>query len=142
MRTQRKNKRKLYYALYVGETPVYQTDSSGNIIYDTIGGKSIPRKTGTTKKGYGPAVKFWGNLHGTSGEAEAVPFGVNVADYDSILYMTKDSIPLKETSLIWADSEVKLLSDGSPDPKSADYRVGRVPECLDECFYLLKRVEK
>ena len=40
LRTLKKNKQKMYYALQVGEVPIYETDEYGNIIY-TDGGTLI-----------------------------------------------------------------------------------------------------
>ena len=47
------------------------------------------------------AVSFFGNIAMSGGEAEAVEFGLNVGDYEAVLLVDKNSLPIDETSLIW-----------------------------------------
>ena len=79
----------------------------------------------------------------SGGEAEAKSFGVDISEYDAVLLMEKDRIPIDETSLIWHMSEVKHADEQNiVDRKSADYTIKRVQPSLNFTRYLLKRVVK
>ena len=141
MRLLEKNKQDLKYALQVGEVPIYERDEEGNIIYSEGDG---PVETGETEVGYAKPVDFRGNIAMSGGEAEAKSFGVDISEYDAILLMEKDRIPIDETSLIWHMSEVKYADEQNTivDKKSADYTVKRVQPSLNFTRYLLKRIVK
>ena len=139
-----KNKQDLKYALQVGEVPIYERDEEGNIIYIDVDGQKVPVETGETEIGYDKPVDFRGNIAMSGGEAEAKSFGVDISEYDAVLLMEKDRIPIDETSLIWHMSEVKYADEQNTivDKKSADYTVKRVQPSLNFTRYLLKRVVK
>lgn len=108
MMTLAQNKRKLFYALQIGDVPVYETDADGNIIYyESSDGNMIPILTGETSVGYGSPVEFFGNLSMSGGEIRDEEYGLSVSDYDAILIMQKNEIPITETSRIWADSKIE-----------------------------------
>ena len=138
MREARKNKQRLFYALYDKKVPVYETDRQGNIVL--VDGE--PVETGDVVDGYHDPVEFFGNIHGTSGEAVSPAYGVNTGDYDAVLYKAKGSLPITETSLIWHESAPVVDQAGRVDQKSADYTVKRIPPSKDETVYLLSRVIK
>ncbi len=144
MRLLEKNKQDLKYALQVGEVPIYERDEEGNIIYIEVDGQKVPVETGETEVGYAKPVDFRGNIAMSGGEAEAKSFGVDISEYDAILLMEKDRIPIDETSLIWHMSEVKYADEQNTivDKKSADYTVKRVQPSLNFTRYLLKRIVK
>lgn len=144
MRLLEKNKQDLKYALQVGEVPIYERDEEGNIIYIEVDGQKVPVETGETEVGYAKPVDFRGNIAMSGGEAEDKSFGVDISEYDAILLMEKDRIPIDETSLIWHMSEVKYADEQNTivDKKSADYTVKRVQPSLNFTRYLLKRVVK
>lgn len=144
MRLLEKNKQNLKYALQVGEVPIYERDENGNIIYIEVDGQKVPVETGETETGYSKPVDFRGNIAMSGGEAEAKSFGVDISEYDAILLMEKDRIPIDETSLIWHTSEVKYVDKQNTivDKKSADYSIKRVQPSLNFTRYLLKRVVK
>ena len=144
MRLLEKNKQDLKYALQVGEVPIYERDEEGNIIYIEVAGQKVPVETGETEVGYAKPVDFRGNIAMSGGEAEAKSFGVDISEYDAILLMEKDRIPIDETSLIWHMSEVKYADEQNTivDKKSADYTVKRVQPSLNFTRYLLKRIVK
>lgn len=144
MRLLEKNKQNLKYALQVGEVPVYERDEDGNIIYIEIDGQKVPVETGEMEIGYSKPVDFRENIAMSGGEAEAKSFGVDISEYDAVLLMEKDRIPIDETSLIWHMSEVKYADEQNTivDKKSADYTVKRVQPSLNFTRYLLKRVVK
>lgn len=144
MRLLEKNKQNLKYALQVGEVPIYERDEDGNIVYIEIDGKRVPVETGETEIGYANPIDFRGNIAMSGGEAEAKSFGVDISEYDAILLMEKDRIPIDETSLLWHTSEVKYVDEQNTvvDRKSADYSIKRVQPSLNFTRYLLKRIVK
>ena len=144
MRLLEKNKQDLKYALQVEEVPIYERDEDGNIIYIEVDGQKVPVETGETEVGYAKPVDFRGNIAMSGGEAEAKSFGVDISEYDAILLMEKDRIPIDETSLIWHMSEVKYADEQNTivDKKSADYTVKRVQPSINFTRYLLKRIVK
>ena len=144
MRLLEKNKQDLKYALQVVEVPIYERDEEGNIIYIEVDGQKVPVETGETEVGYAKPVDFRGNIAMSGGEAEAKSFGVDISEYDAILLMEKDRIPIDETSLIWHMSEVKYADEQNTivDKKSADYTVKRVQPSINFTRYLLKRIVK
>lgn len=104
---------------------------------------------------------------GNVGVTIARAYGISTGDFEAVLCMHKGELPINERSLIWYANKPKYISEGDGevaeiysddgsqiiteggeiieieystfhvDPKSADYRVKRVPPCLDEIIYLL-----
>ena len=144
MRLLEKNKQNLKYALQVGEVTVYERDEDGNIIYIEVDGQKVPVETGETEPGYSNPIDFRGNIAMSGGEAEAKSFGVDISEYDAILLMEKNRIPIDETSLIWHTSKVRYIDEQNTivDRKSADYSIKRVQPSLNFTRYLLKRIVK
>lgn len=136
MRTLRRNKTKLWYALYHEKEPTYLTDENGDIVYQDIDGDLVPIETGYNEPSYSKAVEFRGYIQFKSGEAEARAFGVSVGSYSHLLIMRKGEIPIDETSLIFT-SEPETVS-----VETADYRVTRVAESLNFVTYLLRNEDK
>ncbi|MBR1631356.1 MAG: hypothetical protein IJ680_05825 [Paludibacteraceae bacterium] len=143
MRQLRKNKQKLYYALADGDqVPVYKYDDEGNLIYQEVDGESVPKDTGVWETPYKDPVVFYGNINtGNVGYTVARAYGISSGNFDAVLCMRKGEIPLEVTSLIWYDREPTYRTDGKVDPKSANYSVRRIPPCLDEICYLLRKVD-
>lgn len=146
MRTQRRNQQKMYYALYDKAIPIYATDENGNIIYDqytTEDGEVITYPVEIERvSGYDKPVEFYGNIAMSGGEAEAVEYGLNLADYSAILVLAKGSIPIDETSLIWHTSEPKTDDNGNAIETSADYRVVKVSPSLNVDKFVLQKLVK
>lgn len=111
MRNLRKNARKLWYATYEDKQEIL--DENGDF-------------TGEYKNGYSAPVKFSASLSAGRGEAGNSAFGVDV-DFTRTISTVDTTLPIKETSLIWYETEPKLLDDGTADPKSADYTVAAKP---------------
>ena len=121
--------------------PIYETDEYGNIIYyEDEDGNRIPIETGSYTSGWSNPEDFSGNIAMSGGESEAREFGLSVADYDAVLILNKDEVPLKEGSLIWHEKEVKFKADGEVDTTSADYSVKKVSNSLNSTKYVLKAV--
>lgn len=145
MRSLNKNKQKLMYSVQQSAESSNVVDDEGNVVYDEIDGNMVARTTDDAETlTYSVPKTFYGNIHSSGGQAEAQSYGVSIGDYDAVLYMPKGTVDLSETSLIWYDSEPKYSDDAKTKviPSSADYLVQRVPPCLDERVYLLKRVDK
>lgn len=126
----------MYYALLGSNTvPVYEyyTDEDGN---------KYPIETGAYKTPYLAPVPFSGNIVMSGGESEASEFGLNLADYEAVLLVEKNNLPITETSLIWRETEVSYNADGTPDESTADYRVIKVSPSLNSDKYILKQVVK
>ena len=143
MRQVVKNKQRLFYALVAGDqVPVYERDDNGDIVYENIDGDIVPKETGEWETPYESPVEFFGNINtGNVGYTIARAYGISSGNFDAVLCMRKGEIPIDVTSLIWYEREPKFRTDGSVDPKTANYIVRRVPPCLDEICYLLRKVD-
>lgn len=135
MRTLNKNKQKMYCANQDKRVPIYET-------YIDDDGNEYPLDTGETKLVYGEPIRFDGNIAMSGGEAEAREFGLNLADYEAVLIMDKNTLPITETSLIWHNTEPTEDSEGNTDEYSADYRIVKISPSLNFDKYVLKKVVK
>ena len=136
MRTQRKNKQLLKYALLGEKLPVYERDENGDIIYDIIDGVEVPIETGETELGYSEPIDFIASISMSGGESEAREFGLSVEDYNAVIVCTKGEYPIKEGSLVWHESEVGYI-DGRVDINTSDYVVKKVHNSLNLVKYIL-----
>lgn len=122
MRTPRKIKQPLIYALLKGKKPVYERDKDGNIVYIIHGGERIPKTTGERRDVYASPITFYNSISGQLTEDELQAFGTLNNGGAKMTYK-RDQYPFRTGTLIWKNSEVRFLDDGTPDPTSADYRV-------------------
>lgn len=125
------NKQKMYYANLVDTVQEEYIDEDGN---------RYP--TGEPKNIYSEPIKFDGNIAMSGGEAEAQEFGLNLADYEAVLVVGKNTLPITETSLIWHDTEPTKGIDENTDEYSADYRIVKISPSLNFDKYVLKKVVK
>ena len=132
------------YALQDGRVPIYERDENGDIVYIEVDGEKIPVETGEYETGYSAPVDFMGNISMSGGEAEAKEFGMDIGDFDAVIVLEKDAIPITETSIIWHTSPVKYKDEQNTivDSKSADYTVKRVSPSLNFTKVLLQRIVK
>lgn len=137
MRTLLKNKQGLYYALQIGEVPIYE-------YYEDEDGHRIPLETGEYEMGYSEPIEFDGNIALSGGESKTVEYGIDVSGYDATLVVDKGSLPLTETSLIWHESEVgyKNTEMQIVDGNTADYKVLKVVPSPNGQKYLLGKLVK
>lgn len=142
MRMLNRNKQRLYYALQTGTRPIYETDSNGDIVYIEVDGEMIPVETGEKETTYSEPVAFYSNIAMSGGDSKEVEYGISTADYEAVIVTSKNYIPLDETSLIWHHTQPQRYSDGSVNPKSADYTVIKINESLNDVRYVLKEVVK
>ena len=135
MRTLRKNAQKMYYANQDREVPITTTyyDEEGN---------PYELDTGETELVYGEPIEFDGNIAMSGGEAEAQEYGLSLSDYEAILVVSKNTLPLTETSRIWHTSEPTKDDKGYTDEYSADYRIVKISPSLNFDKYVLKKVVK
>ena len=141
MRTLKRNKQTMRYVLYSEKTPVYATDDDGNILYDTIDGVEVPVETGDYQDGYSDPVAFKANIVFAGGQAEAEAYGMDVGAYTHKMVTMRKDLPITETSLIFRESEPEY-KDGVLVDTSADFRVIRCADSLNEDVYLLKQITK
>lgn len=144
MRLLRKNMQPMKYSLQDGRVPIYERDENGDIVYIEVDGQKIPVETGEYETGYSAPVDFMGNISMSGGEAEAKEFGMDIGDFDAVIVLEKDAVPLTETSIIWHASPVKYKDEQNTivDSKSADYVVKRVSPSLNFTKVLLQRIVK
>lgn len=127
MRDLKKNLRKMHYALYDSEIPIY--DESGN---DEL----------ETRAGYKNPVLFRANLSAGQSNAEESPFGKDVS-YDRVISTCDMDLPIDENSLIWVKNEPVFNADGTVNPDSADYEVSAPPlDGLNNLLIAIKRRSK
>lgn len=146
MRTLARNKQKLKYSLRQERVPIYELDENGNKIVDyvTEEGEEIYKETGSYTSRWSEPVIFYGNIAMSGGEAEAQEFGLSLADYDAVLLLMRNEVPLTEGALIWIKSEVTYKNEENTelDEKSADFTVLRVSESINFSKYILRAVVK
>lgn len=125
------NKQKMYYATLVDTIQEEYIDEDGN---------RYP--TGEPKNIYSEPVEFYGNIAMSGGEAEAQEYGLSLSDYSAILVVSKNTLPITETSLIWHVTEPTKGIDGNTDEYSADYRIVKISPSLNFDKYVLQKVVK
>lgn len=142
MRNLRKNKQTMYYALLDKTQPIYEKDSDGNIVYIEINGVQVPVETGEKELVYGNPVKFRGNISMSGSESKETEYGIDTTDYDAVLMMQLDELPINETSIIWYKSPIGYKDKDKTiiDDKSADYVVKKLSPSLNQFKYLLGKV--
>lgn len=148
MRCLLKNKQTLYYALLIGTVPEYELDSEGNKVVDYVDeetGEVYYVTTGTNKPLYSPPIKFKGNIAFAGADLLRVEYGISDENYEAVLVLNKDQIPLKDTSLIWyqTEPETKEIDDAIyADDSTADYKVLRSVPSLNNDRFILAKVVK
>ena len=148
MRTLKRNKRLMYYAIPTGEEIVeYQLDENGNRIVayvDSQTGETYYAETGQKVPEYLEPVQFNANIAMSGGESEAQEFGLSVADYNAVIVTELDRFPIINSTLIWFGSEPQYKDQEKTilDQKSADYMVLKVAPSLNTVKYVLKAIVK
>lgn len=148
MRCLLKNKQTLYYALLIGTVPEYELDSEGNKVVDYEDeetGEVFYVETGVQTPIYSEPIKFKGNIAFAGADLLRVEYGISDENYEAVLVLNKDQIPLKDTSLIWYQTEPKTKEiDGAKyaDDATADYKVLRSVPSLNNDRFILAKVVK
>lgn len=122
MRTPKRVKQKMYLASYHSDTPLYEKDSDGHIIYDTMpDGELVPRQIGEIPAGYGEPIEFYNSITSDLSAEELQAFGTEPQTKAKMTYR-KGDFDINVSDLIWKDNEIVYI-EGVVDEKSADFRV-------------------
>lgn len=140
MRSLKKNLQRLWYSTYAGQITEYYRDNDGNIIYDEVDGRSIPRIK-SERAGYSNPVSFYANISAAKGTSDSEVFGVSL-DYTKTISTCDMALPISETSLIWFETEPTYNADGTVDSNSADYSVAAIARSLNNVVYAIKKLAK
>ena len=124
MRCLTRNKRKFYYASYIGETEI--TDEYGN-------------STGEYKLAYEKPVPTYGNVSAAQGEVQSRQFGESES-YDKVIVLDDSDTPIDEYSILWVDTLPHLNVDGSTDTPH-DYVVRKVARSLNGVSIAISKVD-
>ncbi len=120
MRTPKRTKQIMYYALPKPGEPIYERDFYGEIIFDRMpDGELVPRKAGETPDTYYEPVRFLNSITGDLTQDELQAFGIEANGVCKMTYK-KNEFPFEINTLIWKDSEPP---QGKVDEGSADYRI-------------------
>lgn len=146
MRSLRRNKQKIYYALNTGEAAVYAKDSNGDVIYDTMpDGTSVARVTGGKTQTYGTPTEAWVNIAVGAAALKASPYGFNfsgytgVKEFDAKMVTMIDEYPINEGALIWFQSDPP---DEVTYATEADYVVIAAYNTLNESSFVLQKQQR
>lgn len=143
MRTLRKNKQPMKYALQNAEIPIYQTDEDGNILYyEDSEGNKIPLETGETEIGFSEPVSFLANINNKLDEVAWREYGIDNSTNYAQIVSSKNVLPLNAGSIIWKKSEVGYKDEAQTiiDDTTADYVVkGVADEGLSVDLFLLQK---
>lgn len=123
MRCLDRNKRPVWYSLYVGS----------EIGYDEYGNE-LPSPVLT----FGNPVKIMANVSAARGSVQDVQFGLN-ENYDRVLVTDDVDIPLTEASRLWVDTMPVIKLDGSTDSPH-DYVVSKIARSLTNVSVAISKV--
>lgn len=115
MRSLYRNKRQLFYALYVEDIPIL--DEYGN-------------ESGESEPTYGEVQEMYANISAASGEDVSQAFG-NFTNYTRVLSVADNSCPLSERAAVWFGVEVD---------KPHNYVVTRKADSKNGILYALQEV--
>ena len=128
MRTSRRVKQKMFYSTFVPGEPIYEKDSEGNTIYDTMpDGEVLPREIGEEPARYIEPIKFWNSISGELTPDELQAFGAESKGKAKMTFR-KEDYQFVVGDVIWKKSEIKYKEDETVDEESADYKVIGVQE--------------
>ena len=130
MRTLRKNKQTIYYALKSDRMAISSTDTI------TVDGETVYVDEGDYEISYESPIEFLGNISFSGGDSTDVEFGLDMSAYDAIIVTNVKAIPITETSLIWFETEPP---SGTNDGSTAAYSVVAVRNSLNQTKAILKR---
>lgn len=155
------NQVNMQYSQFLKKYAQYDTDENWNLIVDYVTDEGIPiyrMIEDDPTDYYTEPQEMKASIAESGGEAEAMAFGLSVADYEAVILYDKGAYPLKEGSLIWVDSPVEYeyngneveieLDDGekvmvkAPDKTSADYIVMKIVRSLNFEKAILKAIVK
>lgn len=121
MRTPRRVKQRMYYALPTGVEPEYEVDQWGKVVTRTVNGKTVKVKKGM-KTTYSSPVKFFNTITSDLTADDLTSFGADNSGKKAKMTYRFGEFPFKAGTLIWLRSEVQYIN-GEVDPNSADYQI-------------------
>ena len=123
MRTLNRNKTRVFYANYQGETPI--KDEYGNM-------------TGEYEISYTNPADVCANVSAARGEVTTQMFG-NVESYDRVIVLDDPQFPIDMTSVLWIDTLPEIAEDGSTQTPH-DYIVKQVATSLNSVSIAVSKV--
>ena len=123
MKTLNRNKVRIYYANYMGKTPI--KDEYGNL-------------TGEYEISYDRPFALMANVSAARGESTTRQFGEDVR-YDRIIVLDDPAFPIAETSVLWIDTRPEIAEDGSTTTPY-DYIVKQVATSLNSVSIAVSKV--
>lgn len=124
MRTLRRNKQKIYYALYSAKTDAI--DAQGFF-------------TGESVKTYGDPVALKINVSPAEKNLTIEPFGT-ATDYSHTMVTCDMDCPIDEETILWIGKE-PYTDDNPPVLTAHNYRVVRVAKSLNNIMYAIREAE-
>ncbi len=122
MKAMKRNKQTFYYALFDGQTALY--DEYGN-------------ETGEYKTLYRSFAEENANISAASGTSQAEQFGTSV-QYDKVIVLDDINCPIDENSVLCIDVEPAFDKDGNP---LYDYVVKRIAKSLNSISIAISKVK-
>ena len=123
MRTLNRNKICIYYANYIGKTPL--KDEYGNL-------------TGEYEINYDRPFAVRANVSAARGESTTRQFGEDVR-YDRIIVLDNPAFPIAESSILWIDTPPVIAEDGTTQTPH-DYIVKQVAPSLNSVSIAVSKV--
>ena len=124
MRTLLRNRRKIYYASYIGETEIL--DEYGNA-------------TGEYSVSYSNPKEYFGNVSAAQGEMQSRQFGESES-YDKVIVLDDINAPIDEHSILWVDTLPHVNEDGTT-ATPYDYTVKKVAKSLNGVSIAIRKVQ-
>lgn len=119
-----RNKRTIYYALYLGKTQI--KDANGLV-------------TGSERINYSVPIKMRVNVSAQKGYSSAELFGT-LLDYTVTAITSDMGCPIDEHSVVWYEKEPMAVIDGQTVELPYNYVVVGVSRSLNNIAYALKKV--
>ena len=123
MRTLLRNRRKFYYASYIGETEII--DEYGNA-------------SGEYSVSYSNPKEYFGNVSAAQGEMQSRQFGESES-YDKVIVLDDINAPIDEHSILWVDTLPSLNAEGTT-ATPYDYTVKKVARSLNGVSIAVRKV--
>lgn len=124
MKCLRKNMRRFWYALYIGDEETEDADGNYTGLYKPV--YTLPRLMSA-------------NISAARGTSNEQLFGVDIS-YDKAIATADVNCPISETSILWIDNAPIIDSDGSTNTPW-DYTVSSVAKSINSITYAVKKVD-
>ena len=124
MKCLRKNMRRFWYALYIGDEETKDADGNYTGLYKPV--YTLPRLMSA-------------NISAARGTSNEQLFGVDIS-YDKAIATADVNCPISETSILWIDNAPVINSDGSTNTPW-DYTVSSVAKSINSITYAVKKVD-